>query len=161
MITRFIKKVFNLFLSKEFMVFLSVGAIASLVNFMGGFLFRAVFTGKYFYTISICLGYLLGSAVSFLLNKMVTFKAHDEKVINQITKYIIVLVVSIAIASGIANTVMIIYHRLKIDMVTVEQMESIARLLSIGLTTIFNYPAIKFFSFKKITQDNKQVEGYK
>ena len=154
MIKKITKKVLNLFLSKEFMVFLTVGASAALVNFMGGVLFRAVFPGKYFYTISIWVGNLCGSVVSFIFNKRITFKANDEKIINQVIKFSIVFFCSIAIASGIANVAMIIYNSLDISIFTVNQAENIARLLSIGLTTLFNYPAAKFFSFKKITIGN-------
>jgi putative flippase GtrA len=86
---------------------------------------------------------------------MVTFKAHDEKIVNQMTKFFLVFVVSVVIASGIGHVIMTIYHSLKIEIFTVQQAQTLARLMSIGLTTLFNYPAIKFFSFRRIRIGSK------
>lgn len=150
-----IGKVTNLFFTKELLIFLGVGATAAFVNFTGGLLFRMVFQGKYFFTVSIWFGYIMGSIVSFLLNKTVTFKAHDEKIINQIVKFTAVFICSVFIASAVANVVMIIYQRLGLEIFTLDRMEDIARFISIGATTLFNYPAMKFFSFRKFNKGNK------
>ncbi|MDP4181565.1 MAG: GtrA family protein [Bacillota bacterium] len=150
MINKTFEKIKKLFLSKEFMVFLVIGGISAAINFISGFLFREAFSGKYFLTISIWVGFTAGSISSFVLNRLITFKAFDQKILNQIVKFAIMLVFSGIIASAIANITMKIYYFLSIDFISVKQMETISRLASIGLTTFFNYPAIKFFSFRKI-----------
>ncbi|GEM_PF-6082201 len=150
MIKTALEKVKKLFLSKEFVVFLIIGAMSATLNFFSGFLFRQIFTGKYFYTISIWVGFTAGSISSFILNRLITFKAFDERIINQIAKFAVVLLFSGIIASGIANILMITYHSLGISFINSKQAETLTRLASIGLTTFFNYPAIKFFSFRKI-----------
>ncbi len=143
-------KVVELFFSAQFLKFLFVGATAALANIASGHVFRMNFPGQFFYTISIGIGYVIGSIVSFILNKLFTFKAHDEKTANQILKFCITTVLSIIIASFIANILMITYNFLNITVVANEQMESIARIMSVGLTTLFNFPAMKYFSFKKL-----------
>ncbi len=150
-----IGKITKLFFTKELLIFLGVGATAAFVNFTGGLLFRMVFQGKYFFTISIWFGYIMGSIVSFLLNKTVTFKAHDEKTLNQMVKFTAVFVCSVFIASAVANVVMIVYQHLGLKIFTLDRMEDVARFISIGATTLFNYPAMKFFSFKKINLGKK------
>ncbi len=150
MVKTALEKVKKLFLSKEFIVFLIIGGMSATLNFFTGFLFRQAFPGKYFYTISIWVGFTAGSISSFILNRLITFKAFDEKIFNQIVKFAVILVFSVLIASGIANVFMITYHSLNISFITDKQAETLTRLASIGLTTFFNYPAIKFFSFRKI-----------
>jgi putative flippase GtrA len=159
MIKTTLEKVKRLFLTKEFMVFLIIGGMSATLNFCTGFLFRQAFVGKYFYTISIWVGFTAGSISSFILNRLITFKAFDEKVHSQLIKFGIILIFSVLIASGIANIFMITYYSLNIGFVTPKQAETITRLASIGLTTFFNYPAIKFFSFRKIEFKKEKSKG--
>jgi len=154
MLSSIFNKVKKLFLSKEFLIFLFVGGFSAFLNYMSGFLFNLAFEGKYFYTISIWVGYLIGSISSFILNKTITFKANDENVFSQMIKFTIIFFCSLAVSGTIANIVMITYHASHTDIVTVKQMENIARFISIGLTTFFNYPANKFFSFRKIGKNS-------
>jgi putative flippase GtrA len=139
------------FLSAEFIRFLLVGGSAALANFLSGFFFQQFFS----YRVSIALAFTVGSVISFIFNKLFTFKAHDEKVMRQLVKFTVVAVVAIFLAELVAGLVLEIYRWLALRLFSEQLVKSLAHVVAIGVTTIFNYLAMKFFSFRSIKLSGK------
>ncbi len=100
---------------------------------------------------SVALSYTLGTCVSFVLNKIFTFKSYEENTLIQILKFIIIALISIVIASFVVYAVMKLYVFLHISFISEEFMKTIAHLTAIAVTTLYNFLAMKYFSFKKIS----------
>ena len=140
------KAIADNFISKQFLRFLLVGGIAALANFFSRFLFQTYFP----YTPSVALAFTLGTIISFILNKTFTFASYDEKTSIQLIKFLLAGIVCVALASIIAYLGMAFYHIARISFVTEKKMESIVHIIAIGLTTIYNFLAMKFFSFRRL-----------
>ncbi len=134
------------FFTKQFKTFLVVGGTATVVAFFSRFLFR-VFTS---YEVSVALANVVGGVVSFILNKKYTFKSYEENITNQIIKFTLVGISAMFITTGIAYAFYQTFEFQKIIVLTQIQNETISHAISIGLTAIYNFFAMKYFSFKKI-----------
>ncbi len=130
----------------EIVKFLIVGTFSATINFFSRMLFRSFFP----YVVSVLFGYLSGTISSFLLNKNYTFKAFDESGSVQFGKYLIVTITSILLGMLIATYAVSIILSLELTIIPANYIESLGHLIAIGLTTIYNYLAIKFFCFRKI-----------
>lgn len=113
---------------------------------MSRMLFRPFST----YAISVILGYLMGTIVSFIFNKTFTFKAYNESPLLQFLKFLLVTPTSILLGSIIASLSVNMLSNLLIPSVPINWVESLGHIMAIGVTTIYNYLAIKFFCFKKV-----------
>jgi len=142
-----IKSIIGIFISKEFIRFLLVGGTAAAINFGSRFLFRVFFP----YVLSVALAFSLGTVVSFILNKVYTFKAFDESTLAQLVKFVAIAVVSIGIASFTVYSGMEIYKYIGITWITEREMESVMHLVAIGVVMIFNFLAMKYFSFRRLS----------
>lgn len=145
MINIWIKSKRNVF-SSELAKFLIVGALSAIVNFYGRMLFRFFLP----FTVSVLIGYLMGTISSFLLNKNFTFKAFDENPYIQFAKFLAVTPSSILLGVFVASFIVRILLYQTLINVHVNWIESLGHLMAIGVTTIYNYLAIKFFCFRKI-----------
>ncbi len=146
MIKKVTIKTKKIFISKEFAKFLLVGGTAALVNFFSRFCFQIFFS----YVFSIACAFILGSIISFILNKNFTFKAHDEKTRIQMFKFTIIAIGSIFLASFLAGIIMFFYNFFTIAYVSQPTMETLTHIFTIGVNTIYNFLAMKYFSFKPI-----------
>lgn len=146
MIANVFKRAFLSFKSVQFLKFLIAGSIAALVNFFSRFFFDVFLT----YVTSVIFAYLLGSIVSFILNKYFIFKVNDEKTSIQLFKFSILAVGAILLASIVVYLLMELYRLFPVSIVSEKTTESLAHILSIGVTTIYNFLAMKFFSFRNL-----------
>lgn len=134
----------NLFDAK-FWKFVLVGVINTIVGI-------AVMFGLYNlagcnYWISSATNYLVGSIVSYFLNKYFTFQNH-EKSWKQVGKFVINITVCYLLAYGLAKpTVLWIFSGLSTNL-----KENIAMLAGMGLFVIFNYFGQRFFAFRESTK---------
>jgi putative flippase GtrA len=138
------------FLSVQFLKFLLVGGTAALANFFSGLLIRELFP-TLLNEVSVVTGYTIGTIISFVFNKIYTFKANDESTTIQAMKFIVVSVTSALLGAGISRLVLVIYEVLGIRTIDLETAKNVSHIIAIGITTIYNFLAMKFFSFKKIT----------
>jgi len=146
MLKNIFSKIFKSFCSTEFLKFLLVGGSAALINFFSRFLFQV----WYSYIVSVALAFILGSIISFIFNKLFTFKDNDEKTTVQLVKFTIMTIVSVFIAAFVAYLAMNLYELFKVTLIAQKGMESVAHIIAIGVTTIYNFLAMKFFSFKNL-----------
>lgn len=147
------KKINHKILHSEFFKFLIVGAFSAGVNFFGRILFRSFFS----YTVSILVGYLLGTISSYLLNKNFTFKAFDEKPYIQFVKFLVVTPFSILLGVWIAPISVRTLSSLKLIDIPMSWLESVGHLMAISITTIYNFLVIKFFCFRKIIIKKREL----
>ena len=132
----------KLFTDKIFMKFVMVGIINTLVGTTIMFVFYNVFHLNYW--ISSASNYIIGSLVSYLLNKNFTFRFR-EKGYYSLLRFIINILTSYLLAYGIAKPIM---HWILSDFNKTIQ-ENISMLLGMCLFVVFNYLGQRFFAFRK------------
>jgi putative flippase GtrA len=165
----------SLFVSIQFIKFLAAGGTAALLNFFSGLVFRVLYPGLP-NEVSILVGYTAGTIVSFILNKLFTFKARDEKTYVQALKFTLLAVTSIILAEVISRFVLWIYFYTLVSAfisgsviivdwlrgaksipVDYAMAQNISHVVAIGITTIYNFLAMKFFSFKKLSGNKMTI----
>ncbi len=132
----------KLFTDKIFMKFVMVGIINTLVGTTIMFVFYNVFHLNYW--ISSASNYIIGSLVSYLLNKNFTFRFR-EKGYYSLLRFIINILTCYLLAYGIAKPIM---HWILSDFNKTIQ-ENISMLLGMCLFVVFNYLGQRFFAFRK------------
>jgi putative flippase GtrA len=124
------------------MKFVMVGIINTLVGTTIMFVFYNVFHLNYW--ISSASNYIIGSLVSYLLNKNFTFRFR-EKGYYSLLRFIINILTCYLLAYGIAKPIM---HWILSDFNKIIQ-ENISMLLGMCLFVVFNYLGQRFFAFRK------------
>lgn len=131
------KKLFD----KTMIKFVLVGLFNTLVGC--GIMFLLYNLAHCSYWFSSAANYVVGSIVSFFLNKYFTFQNH-ERSIKQVVKFIVNVAVCYLIAYGAAKPV--VMWLLSGQPVKVQ--ENIAMFVGMGLYTVLNYFGQRFFAFK-------------
>ena len=124
----------------QFIRFLGVGVINTAVGTGTMFLLYNVFGAGYW--ISSASNYIVGSIVSYILNKKFTLKNQDSNK-KTIIKFIVGIAVCYGIAYGIAKP--LVHTLLSGQSQTVA--DNVAMLVGMGLFVIINYLSQKFFTF--------------
>ena len=88
----------------EFSRFLLVGGVAALANLLCAWCYRRLLEGTFCcFEISVALGFSLGTAISFVLNKYFTFRRHDGNTWVQLVEFILVSLLSIGLSTIVAH----------------------------------------------------------
>jgi len=145
------KAVIRLFASKQFVVFLLVGGTAALVNFFSGALVRAYWTSYPAYVAGVTLGFVLGTVVSFILNRRFTFKTSDQAMTSEAFRFAVVALGAVLVSVAVASVVLWTWELVDRVLVTRAQVETLGHICAIGLCTVYNFLAMKFFAFRRIT----------
>ena len=128
-------------IDKTTIKFILVGIINTLVGTSVMFLLYNLAGVNYW--ISSASNYIVGSIVSYLLNKYFTFN-NKEKSLKQVVKFVVNISLCYLLAYGIAKpTVEFILSPL-----TLRVKENLAMLVGMGLFVAFNYICQRFFVFK-------------
>lgn len=128
-------------IDKTTIKFILVGIINTLVGTSVMFLLYNLAGVNYW--ISSASNYIVGSIVSYLLNKYFTFN-NKEKSLKQVVKFAVTISLCYLLAYGIAKpTVEFILSPL-----TLRVKENLAMLVGMGLFVAFNYIGQRFFVFK-------------
>lgn len=122
--------------------FLIVGVINTLVGTSVMFLFYNVFHAGYW--VASALNYIVGSIVSFFLNKYFTFKS-EEKSLGEVLRFIINITVCYILAYGIAKPC--VHSLLGGYSLTVR--DNAAMLAGMCLFIVLNYIGQRFLVFKR------------
>jgi len=141
------RRLIGIFWTPQFVRFLVVGGIAATVNFFSRFFFQMFCP---YYTVNVALAFCAGTVVSFALNRFYSFKAFDDHRVHQFVKFLISTGGAILVASAVAWCCMRLYYALGRTLMSESQARILAHLAAIGLTTIYNFLHMKFFSFKKL-----------
>lgn len=121
--------------------FLIVGVFNTLVGCGTMFLLYNLANCSYWF--SSAANYVVGSIVSFFLNKYFTFQNH-EKSWKQVVKFIINVAVCYFIAYGAAKPV--VMNVLAAQPINIQ--ENVAMFVGMGLYTVLNYFGQRFFAFR-------------
>lgn len=120
--------------------FLLVGLFNTLIGC--GTMFLLYNVGGCSYWLSSTANYVVGSIVSFFLNKYFTFQNY-EKSVKQIFKFVVNVVVCYLLAYGAAKP-MVLWL---LSGQPVKLQENVAMFVGMGLYTILNYFGQRFFAF--------------
>ncbi len=146
----FINKLFAPFFSAQFLKFLLVGGTAALANFFSGWIIRQLYPSV-ITEITVVIGFTVGSIISFIFNKIYTFNANDEHTGVQAAKFVVVAVTAALLAGGISWLVLMLYDGFSMTFVDEKTAKEASHVIAIAITTIYNFVAMKYFSFKKIS----------
>ena len=130
---KFLDKIKNLFLKKDFIIFVAIGVINTLTTIV----LSALFADLLGVNVSYVVGYLAGFLVSYLLNSRFTFC--EKLAWNKLVKYAIATVPNFLIQNGVVFLVYNIlgWHHL------------IASVLAAAIGVPVTFILQKFFTFKK------------
>ncbi len=131
-----------------FWKFLLVGIANTLIG--AGVMFACYNWLDFSYWLSSALNYVVGSIVSYILNKIFTFKS-KEKAYKDIWKFILVVGVCYVISYVGAERLMLLI--LSDASVTVR--DNISMLVGMGFYLILNYIGQRFFVFKKTEKEGE------
>ena len=132
----------SLFTDKTFMKFVLVGMVNVTVGATVMFVFYNVF--HFSYWLSSASNYIVGSIVSYFLNRYFTFNYHGSSW-KSIAKFIINIAVCYVIAYSIAKPLMM--WILSDYSITVQ--ENVSMTFGMCLFTALNYLGQRFFAFKQ------------
>lgn len=132
------KKIFD----KTFIKFVIVGVLNTAVG--TGIMFTMYNIFHFSYWISTAANYIVGSIVSYFLNKYFTFKS-TEKGIKPVIRFIINILVCYLLAYGMARPLV----RFIMSESTEGVRENCAMFFGMILFVFLNYFGQKFFAFKK------------
>ena len=125
--------------------FVLVGVINTLVG--AGVMFAAYNWLGLSYWISSALNYIIGSIVSYFLNKNYTFQ-NKERGWKPVARFVVNIAVCYLLAYGIAKPAV----RAVLSGVTVKLQENAAMLTGMVLFVVLNYFGQRFFAFKEKTE---------
>ncbi len=135
-------------LDKTFLKFILVGAVNTLVGTAVMFLCYNALHCSYWF--SSAMNYVIGSIVSYFLNKYFTFQ-FKERSWKIVAKFIVNIAICYLIAYGVAKP--LVAHLLAGQTVTIQ--ENGAMLVGMGLFVLLNYIGQRFFAFKKMDEENE------
>lgn len=146
------KKLIMAFFDRKFIIFCLVGVVNTLVG-------TAVMYGLYNlahcgYWFSSAMNYVIGSIVSYFLNKRFTFKS-SERSWQEIARFVINIAVCWLIAYGLAKPLV----RLIFSGLSEKANDNLAMLAGMVIFTGLNYLGQRFFTFKDSGKDGSTHDG--
>lgn len=136
------KELFHKLFDKSFLKFLVVGVINTLVG--NGIMFCLYNLAGWGVWLSSAVGYVLGSVVSFFLNRHFTFQ-DTEKGWRPVARFTLNILVCYLVAYGAAQPL----ARLIFANLDEKVRDNLAMLAGMCLFTLLNYFGQKFFAFRK------------
>ena len=140
------------FFDRKFIIFCLVGVVNTLVG-------TAVMYGLYNlahcgYWFSSAMNYVIGSIVSYFLNKRFTFKS-SERSWAEIARFVINIAVCWLIAYGLAKPLV----RMIFSGLSEKANDNLAMLAGMVIFTGLNYLGQRFFTFKDSGKDGSTHDG--
>lgn len=131
----------NKIIDKTTLKFLLVGIINTLVG--NGVMFLLYNLCGVGYTLSTVANYVVGSIVSYFLNKYYTFK-QNKKSFKEVLRFIITIIVCYAVAYGAAKPLAYLVFGGLSETIK----DNLAMLAGSGMFIVLNYFGQRFFAFK-------------
>ena len=131
----------NKIIDKTTLKFLLVGIINTLVG--NGVMFLLYNLCGVGYTLSTVANYVVGSIVSYFLNKYYTFK-QNKKSCKEVLRFIITIIVCYAVAYGAAKPLAYLVFGGLSETIK----DNLAMLAGSGMFIVLNYFGQRFFAFK-------------
>lgn len=131
-----IKRIIQTFFSRRFFLFLVAGAIAAFIDW-GAFVIQ-VYRYDIHYAYAVTISFILGATANFLMNKYLTFENHYKKVHYQFAVFAVIALTALGFT--------VLFMWFFIEKLAIEQ--SIARILAIGMTLVYNFFCHKYITFR-------------
>lgn len=146
------KKIISAFFDKQFLKFCLVGVANTLVG-------TAVMYGLYNlahcgYWFSSAMNYVVGSVVSYFLNKYFTFKSRSQSW-QEIARFVINIAVCYLIAYGLAKPLV----RVIFGGLSETAGDNVAMLAGMCIFTVLNYLGQRFFTFRNAAGGESKSAG--
>lgn len=122
------------------LLFLLVGALSAIVNFASFSLLWKIFSINY--QIAVSIAYILSVIVHFTSNRTITFKSYRENALQQIKKYLVLIVINYII------TLMTLH----IAVMILNLSPFLGIIFAIGLTVCTGYLISQFWVFRIVTE---------
>lgn len=132
-------------IDKTTIKFLFVGVINTLVGTAVMFILYNLLHASYW--VSSASNYIVGSIVSYFLNKYFTFQ-NKEKSFGMVIKFIVNISICYLIAYGVAKPLV----RMALGGMSVTIQDNVAMLVGMGLFVVLNYFGQRFIVFKKTAE---------
>jgi len=137
-------------LGAQIVKFLLTGGVAAAANIVVGILVRHFISGELGLDVSVGAGFAVGTAVSFVLNRQVTFAATATagRLSGQVGRYAAAAAVGWGITTVAATLALRLFHWVIPGYFTEGTVETMAHVSAIGLNTIYSFVAIKYFALR-------------
>lgn len=146
------KKLISAFFDRQFLKFCLVGAANTLVGTAVMYaLYNLAHCGYWF---SSAMNYVVGSVLSYFLNKYFTFKS-SERSWRELLRFVINIVVCYLVAYGIAQPLV----RSLFSGLSQSANDNIAMLAGMCIFTALNYLGQRFFAFKTEEKPEKPLDS--
>jgi len=144
-----LKELLGLAWKYEFVRFLVAGGIAASANLAGAWCYRMLLHATpYYFEASVAFGFSLGTVLSFLLNKFVTFRAKAGNTWAQLGLFLVISVVSIAVSTLVAHLLFGCLTAFASLARNLRLTEALAHTLTIGVMIIVNYWMMRYIAFR-------------
>ena len=147
-----LKKLISAFFDKKFLKFCLVGAANTLVG--AGVMFLLYNVAYCSCTFSSAMNYVVGSILSYLLNKYFTFEVKEYSV-KQVLRFALNIAVCYAVAYGLAKP----FAVWLLSDASVKVQDNVAMLVGMVVFTGLNYIGQRFFAFAKKGEKPLDKEG--
>jgi putative flippase GtrA len=87
--------------------------------------------------------------VSFFLNRRFTFRARDEAVAPQAFRFTVVAAGAVLVSVAVASLVLWAWELAGRVLLTRGHTETLGHVGAIGVSTVYNFLAMKFFAFRR------------
>lgn len=144
-------------LNRQFGVFLVVGGACAAVNFGAGAAIRMVCAGSAAFAVSVAVGFTAGAVLSFLLNRRYTFRVDRSPIGPQAWRFTLLSFVAVLLSAAVGETVLVCLQAVCPRDVGAARLAEIAHPITIGLMTVFNFFAMKFFALRAPDPEREAV----
>ncbi len=128
--------------------FVFSGGVAALANLGVGYAVRRALTGDLVYPASVLAGFAVGTAVSFVLNRRITFAATEGRASRQLVRFVLAAVVGIGIAAALATGILALLRLGLRGVIDDSALATAAHVGAVGITTVYNFVAMKYFALR-------------
>ena len=136
------------FLSRQFAMFLIVGGVCAAANFGAGVFVRNAFP-DWPVGIGVDVGMIVGTILSFFLNRWLTFAATSEPMGLQAARFALMAVGATILGFALAEAAFAAWRCAGSPWGTRAQMENAVHVFVLGVSTIYNFLAMKFFALRE------------
>jgi putative flippase GtrA len=134
---------------RQFGLFLLIGGGAAVCNFGAGALVRLISTSALVLTLSVVAGHVVGTVVSFVLNRRFTFAVSDERVGPQAWRFAVASLGGLVVVAFVTDGLAWLWGRAGSPLVSRSVAESVAHAAAIGVNTVYSFVIVKFFALKR------------
>ena len=128
--------------------FVFSGGVAALANIGVGYALRLVLHGDLAYPVSILAGFAVGTVVSFVLNRRITFAATAGRVSQQLGRFVLAALLGAGIAAALATGILIGLRLVLRGSVEDSLLATSAHVGAVGITTVYTFVAMKYFALR-------------